>query len=67
MRLSHQIERFLLGERHTTVQVISRHFGISRRRAMEELAGIVPFGVEVRSNGDVFVIDDKPAYPPVAA
>lgn len=53
MRLSHQIERYLTTEGQTTVSDLSRHFGISESRCVEELAGLIPYGVQLREDGAV--------------
>lgn len=57
MRLSHQFEQFILSRGVTTVKEITRFFGVSRRRCMEELREIIAYGVAVTEEGIVFVAD----------
>lgn len=53
MRLSHQIERYLVVEGQTSVAALSRYFGISEARCREELASLIPYGVELHDDGEV--------------
>lgn len=64
MRLSHQIERYLVAEGQTTVTELSRYFGISESRCREELLGLIPFGVQLHDDGAVMTC---PLAEPVVA
>jgi hypothetical protein len=59
MRLSHQIEQFLIENPHTTVSAIAEWFGLSQWRCLDELAALEPFGVLVDPSGCVHI--DEPA------
>ena len=56
MRLSHQIEQFIFQQGHTNVERLADYFGISPARCLEELAAILPYGVQVGLCGDVVAI-----------
>jgi hypothetical protein len=53
MRLSHQIEQYLIEHPHTTVSAIADWFGVSEWRCLDELAALEPFGVVVDDDGSV--------------
>lgn len=55
MRLSHQIERYLLGAGHSTVREVADWFGLSEQRCREALLEIEPYGVELTSDGRVLL------------
>ena len=59
MRLSHLIEQFVLAERDTTIGTLARYFGISEDRCRQEVAAIVPYGVELTLDNRVLVAEQE--------
>lgn len=58
MWLSLQMEQFLYGQSEPTVVQVARQFGISEGRCRQELEGLAPFGILVRSDGRIFIGSD---------
>lgn len=55
MRLSHQLEQYILGEQQSTVQEMARWFGVSESRCRAELMEIEPFGVRLTDDDRVLL------------
>ncbi|WP_419193142.1 hypothetical protein [Kolteria novifilia] len=57
MRLSHRFEQFIFSEGETSVRELAQTFGLPEGRCREEIEGLVPFGVGLRADGTVSVLD----------